>query len=254
MYNVHTSFFFPFLVRAMPDIPVVVLGGANVGKSCLTIQYIQGHFVDQYDTTIEDIYRKTINVDNIPAVLTVVDTAGQDAFDAVRDQYLKKGQGFVLVYSITDAESFQHVQRICANLQRVRVGLPTPCVLVGNKVDQVAYRAVDQDKGAQLAGEIGAPFLEITAKDHKMCEQVFEMLMRTIHGNGSASTAGEDAGCGTMASANGAAGANSMIPRASSTTGAAAATAVSAADATGEGDGKAKKKNKKRAHGTCTLL
>lgn len=237
----------------MPDIPIVVLGGGGVGKSCLTIQYIQGHFVDLYDATIEDVYRKTINLDNVPAVLTVVDTAGQDAFGAMRDQYLKKGQGFVLVYSITDAESFHHIRRVYASLQRVRMGKPTPCVLVGNKKDQEAYRAVSHDAGAQLAAEIAAPFLEITAKDHSMCEDVFERLVRTIRsgGGGSGAPAASSAATGDGGVDGGASGTNAT-PRANSATGTAAAGAsASTGDGTGEGKAKAKKKHK---HHKCTLL
>ncbi|KEG13829.1 putative small GTP-binding protein RAB6 [Trypanosoma grayi] len=168
----------------MPDIPVVVLGGGGVGKSCLTIQYIQGHFVDKYDATIEDVYRKPIDIDNEPAVLTIVDTAGQDAFGAMRDQYLKKGQGFVLVYSITDAESFQQLKRIYAQLRRVKGDQPVPCVVVGNKIDETNYRAVASEEGSQFASQTKCPFLEVTAKNRRMAEEVFETLVRTIRSGG----------------------------------------------------------------------
>ncbi|KPA77121.1 putative small GTP-binding protein RAB6 [Leptomonas pyrrhocoris] len=226
----------------MPDISVVVLGGGGVGKSCLTIQYLQGHFVDQYDATIEDVYRKTISLDNTTAVLTLVDTAGQDAYGAMRDQYLRKGQGFVLVYSITDAESFAHIRRLYSTLQHLREGRSTPCVLVGNKADHEAYRAVSHEKGAQFAAEMNAPFLEITAKDHRMCEQVFEKLVRTVRSGGGASAVVDAAATGASGTAN----ANSAAPRVSGTTAAAAATASAAVN------GSAKIK-KKRKHRICTL-
>ncbi|RNE95970.1 putative small GTP-binding protein RAB6 [Trypanosoma rangeli] len=171
----------------MPDIPIVVLGGGGVGKSCLTIQYIQGHFVDKYDATIEDVYRKPIDLDNQPAVLTIVDTAGQDAFGAMRDQYLRKGQGFVLVYSITDAESFQQLKRIYAQLCRVKGGKSVPCVVVGNKIDEVNYRAVSPEEGSLFAAQAQCPFLEVTAKNRRMAEEVFETLVHTIRNGGNAS-------------------------------------------------------------------
>ncbi|RNF13570.1 putative small GTP-binding protein RAB6 [Trypanosoma conorhini] len=170
----------------MPDIPIVVLGSGGVGKSCLTIQYIQGHFVDKYDATIEDVYRKPIDLDNQPAVLTIVDTAGQDAFGAMRDQYLRKGQGFVLVYSITDAESFQQLKRIYAQLRRVKGEKSVPCVVVGNKIDEVHYRAVSAEQGSLFAAQAECPFLEVTAKNRRMAEEVFETLVRTIRNGGNA--------------------------------------------------------------------
>lgn len=222
----------------MPDIPVVVLGGGGVGKSCLTIQYVQGNFVDHYDATIEDVYRKTIHLDDTPAVLTVVDTAGQDAFGALRDQYLKKGSGFVLVYSITDTESLHQVRRIYANLQRVRAGRSTPCVLVGNKVDQAGYRAVGHEAGSQLAAEIGATFMEITARDHGMCEDVFDTLVRSIR---SGVPAAASAGTGEDGAAAGV-GASGGAPHTSAT-----------AEKDGEDGGRTKTK-KKRRHNKCTVL
>ncbi|KAF5224078.1 putative GTP-binding protein [Trypanosoma cruzi] len=170
----------------MPDIPIVVLGGGGVGKSCLTIQYIQGHFVDKYDATIEDVYRKPIDIDNQPAVLTIVDTAGQDAFGAMRDQYLRKGEGFVLVYSITDTESFQQLKRIYAQLCRVKGDQPVFCVVVGNKIDEVNYRVVSTEDGNQFAAQVRCPFLEVTAKNRRMAEKVFETLVRTIRNGGTA--------------------------------------------------------------------
>lgn len=174
----------------MPDIPVVVLGAGGVGKSCLTIQFIQGHFVDGYDATIEDVYRMPVEIDGVPAVLTVVDTAGQDAFGSMRDQYMRKGQGFVLVYSITDTESFVQMEAIYAQLLRVRGSMRSPpCVLVANKVDQeAAYRAVERERGRRFASEVmRCPFREVTAKDHRMAEEVFELLVRTIRSSGGTS-------------------------------------------------------------------
>lgn len=220
----------------MPDVPIVVLGGGGVGKSCLTIQYVQGHFVGDYDATIEDVYRKTIHLDDTPAVLTVVDTAGQDAFGALRDQYLRKGSGFVLVYSITDPESLQHARRIYAHLQRVRSGRSTACVLVGNKVDQGDYRAVSHEAGSQLAAEIGAVFLEITAKDHAMCESVFKTLLCAIRsGEGDASTAVDGSG-------GAAHGGGAGVTAAGGASGGADDTIVGA------------KKKKKKRHSFCTLM
>ncbi|KPI84765.1 putative GTP-binding protein [Leptomonas seymouri] len=231
---------------SLSAISIVVVGGGGVGKSCLTIQYAQGHFVEQYDATIEDVYRKAITLDNVPAVLTVVDTAGQDAFHAVRDQHLRKGKAFVLVYSITDAESFSHIRRIYSSLQRARMGRPTPCVLVGNKVDEEAYREVSHHSGAQLAAEINAPFLEVTAKDNRMCEQVFEKLVHTLRSGCCAVASGDGAEGGSKTAADGVVNANTATPRGSSSRGASATTTGVA------GDGSTKSKGRRRRH-KCTL-
>ncbi|CUG54184.1 ras-related GTP-binding protein, putative [Bodo saltans] len=179
----------------MPDIPVVLLGSGAVGKSCIAIQYIQGHFVDRYDATIEDVYRKPVEVDNTPAVLTIVDTAGQDAFGAVRDQYLKRGQGFLLIYSIADSESFQNLKRIYAQLLRTKGDhSQMSCIVVGNKLDLAAQRAVSYDEGKMFASHAKCPFMEISAKNRGQVEEAFAVLVRSIRDKQSATSSSGGAG------------------------------------------------------------
>jgi small GTP-binding protein len=196
--------------KSMPDIPVVLLGSGAVGKSCIAIQYIQGHFVDRYDATIEDVYRKPVEVDNTPAVLTIVDTAGQDAFGAVRDQYLKRGQGFLLIYSIADSESFQNLKRIYAQLLRTKGDhSQMSCIVVGNKLDLAAQRAVSYDEGKMFASHAKCPFMEISAKNRGQVEEAFAVLVRSIRDKQSSTSSSGGAGAGA-ASGNASAGAASV--------------------------------------------
>lgn len=92
---------------------MVVLGSGGVGKSALTVQFVTGTFIEKYDPTIEDFYRKEIEVDSSPSVLEILDTAGTEQFASMRDLYIKNGQGFILVYSLVNQQSFQ-VSRISA--------------------------------------------------------------------------------------------------------------------------------------------
>ncbi|TNN02977.1 hypothetical protein fugu_000006 [Takifugu bimaculatus] len=84
----------------MREYKVVVLGSGGVGKSALTVQFVTGTFIEKYDPTIEDFYRKEIEVDSSPSVLEILDTAGTEQFASMRDLYIKNGQGFILVYSL----------------------------------------------------------------------------------------------------------------------------------------------------------
>ena len=176
------------------DLPIVVLGGGAVGKSCITIQYIQGHFVKSYDATIEDIYRKRVNIDGRQEVLMIVDTAGQEAFGTMREQYMKSGLGFVLVYSITDAESFLQLKTIYAHLRRTKgEGAVLPCIVVGNKTDLANQRSVSQEEGQTFANQVNCPFVEVSAMNRGQVEDLFATLVRSIHniqegGSGGASS------------------------------------------------------------------
>jgi hypothetical protein len=71
---------------------IVVVGAGGVGKSALTVRFIQGNFVEKYDPTIEDSYRKQVAVDGVACLLDIMDTAGQEEYSALRDQYMKTGQ------------------------------------------------------------------------------------------------------------------------------------------------------------------
>jgi small GTP-binding protein len=96
----------------MREYKVVVLGSGGVGKSALTVQFVTGSFIEKYDPTIEDFYRKEIEVDSSPSVLEILDTAGTEQFASMRDLYIKNGQGFILVYSLVNQQSFQDIKPI----------------------------------------------------------------------------------------------------------------------------------------------
>jgi small GTP-binding protein len=90
----------------------VVLGSGGVGKSALTVQFVTGSFIEKYEPTIEDFYRKEIVVDSSPSVLENLDTAGTEQFASMRDLYIKNGQGFILVYSLVNQQSFQDIKPV----------------------------------------------------------------------------------------------------------------------------------------------
>jgi GTPase KRas protein len=104
----------------MSDYRVVVLGESGVGKSSVVIFFILNKFTEYYDPTIEDTYRKIIMVDDQPCVLNIIDTAGADEYTTMRDQHLIRGQAFILLYDITNYESFEGIQRICEKLYRAK--------------------------------------------------------------------------------------------------------------------------------------
>ena len=89
---------------------IVVLGDGGVGKSCLTWRFIHDQFLEKYDPTIDDAYRKdNFHVDGELCPLEICDTAGQDQFAATRDLYYKTGDGFLLCYSLVDEKTVDAV-------------------------------------------------------------------------------------------------------------------------------------------------
>nr|XP_027224832.1 GTP-binding protein Rit2-like [Penaeus vannamei] len=88
---------------------IVVLGEGGVGKSALTLQFVSHSFLEYHDPTIEDAYQRQAVIDGEPALLDILDTAGQIEFTAMRDQYMRCGEGFLICYSLTDRRSFEEV-------------------------------------------------------------------------------------------------------------------------------------------------
>jgi len=164
----------------MTEYKLVIVGGGGVGKSALTIQLIQNHFIDEYDPTIEDSYRKQVTIDEETCLLDILDTAGQEEYSAMRDQYMRTGQGFILVYAITSRSSFDEIASFREQILRVKDKDKVPMILVGNKCDLETERQVTTGEGQDLAKSFGCPFFESSAKTRVNVEECFYELVREI--------------------------------------------------------------------------
>lgn len=159
---------------------IIVVGGGGVGKSALTIQFIQSYFVSDYDPTIEDSYTKQCVIDAQVAKLDIIDTAGQDEFSAMRDQYMRCGQGFLLVFSLIDKTSIPEIYRLHKQILRIKDGDEFPMILIGNKCDLQRQRTVNDDMIEELKSQLGIGFLETSAKTRQNVEEAFYELVRLI--------------------------------------------------------------------------
>lgn len=70
---------------------LVVLGIGGVGKSSLVIRLVTDHFLEEYNPTIEDNFQKNMTVDEIPTVIDILDTAGQEEYSSMQDQWMREG-------------------------------------------------------------------------------------------------------------------------------------------------------------------
>ncbi|KAL8598905.1 Ras-related protein Rap-2c [Nucella lapillus] len=165
----------------MKEYKVVVLGSGGVGKSALTVKFVSGTFMEKYDPTIEDFYRKEIEVDSAPSVLEILDTAGTEQFASMRDLYIKNGQGFVIVFSITTLQTFQDIKTMREQIQRVKGQDRIPLILVGNKADLEPQREVPLTEGAALAQHWGCPYLETSAKSTQNVNELFIEIVREMN-------------------------------------------------------------------------
>ncbi|XP_012539290.1 ras-like protein 2 [Monomorium pharaonis] len=159
---------------------LVVVGGGGVGKSAITIQFIQSYFVTDYDPTIEDSYTKQCVIDDVPAKLDILDTAGQEEFSAMREQYMRSGEGFLLVFSVTDHSSFDEILKFHRQILRVKDRDEFPMLMVGNKADLDHQRSVSIEEAQNMARQLKIPYIECSAKLRMNVDQAFHELVRIV--------------------------------------------------------------------------
>lgn len=163
----------------MTEYKLVVVGAGGVGKSALTIQLIQNHFVSEYDPTIEDSYRKQVVIDGETCLLDILDTAGQEEYSAMKDQYMRTGEGFLIVFAVNNATSFEEINAYREQIKRVKDAEEVPMVLVGNKCD-LPTRSIDMQQARDVARNYGVPFVETSAKTRMGVDDAFYNLVREI--------------------------------------------------------------------------
>ncbi|TFK57464.1 ras protein [Heliocybe sulcata] len=158
---------------------VAVLGDGGVGKTALAVQFTLNCFVETYDPTIEDAYRKQLVVDSQMCFIEVIDTAGQEEYATLRDQWVREGQGFILVYSIASRSTFDRLDVFRQSMLRVKRQKPI-FMLVGNKCDKTYEREVSREEGAALARTFGCEFMETSARTAHNVENLFTTLIRNL--------------------------------------------------------------------------
>eukprot|EP01114_Cavostelium_apophysatum_P000829 TRINITY_DN10731_c0_g1_i1.p1 TRINITY_DN10731_c0_g1~~TRINITY_DN10731_c0_g1_i1.p1 ORF type:complete len:186 (-),score=21.53 TRINITY_DN10731_c0_g1_i1:31-588(-) len=165
----------------MYEINIVVVGSGGVGKSALIAMFVSGVFIELYDPTIEDCYRKHTEVDGLQFMMEIIDTAGTEQFTAMRDLYIKTADAFAIVYSLTAQSSFSDVHSIHDQIMRVKETPDVPMILVGNKCDLESLRCVTADQGIELSRKWTCPYLETSAKRGTGVPSIFQTLARLIY-------------------------------------------------------------------------
>eukprot|EP01126_Amoeba_proteus_P016324 TRINITY_DN1753_c0_g1_i19.p1 TRINITY_DN1753_c0_g1~~TRINITY_DN1753_c0_g1_i19.p1 ORF type:complete len:222 (-),score=37.11 TRINITY_DN1753_c0_g1_i19:235-900(-) len=158
----------------------VVMGMGGVGKSAITIRFINQQFQAKYDPTIEDRYQKVIDYQGVPCFLEILDTAGQETFAAMRELYMRNGEGFALVYSVTDPRSLMELGSLRSGIikNQIEETQSLSIIIVGNKADLEEKRQISREAAEQQAKEWGHPFIECSAKNGTNITEIFQSLIQ----------------------------------------------------------------------------
>ena len=156
------------------------MGDSGVGKSCIILRYIEDTFsVNLMNSIGVDFKLKNIEIDNKKIKLQIWDTAGQERFRTITTSYYKGAHAIVIVFDITDKDSFEHVKVWMQDIDKfAKTGVMR--ILVGNKCDLEHQRAVTKDQGNEMALKYGIKYIETSAKDTINIEELFVNTAKTL--------------------------------------------------------------------------
>ena len=161
---------------------IITLGDSRVGKTSLIIRFIEDSFADSYMSTIGfDIKFKNIKLKNGQTLKLIIhDTAGQERFRSLAANYIKKADGILLVYDITDNYSFNNIENWMLDITN-KSDENVPVILIGNKSDLTENRKIQYEDGLKLAEKNEIHFYETSCENGENVEKSFMDLAEQIY-------------------------------------------------------------------------
>ncbi|CAD8087550.1 unnamed protein product [Paramecium sonneborni] len=159
---------------------ILLIGNSAVGKSSLLLRFADNVFNESFLPTIGvDFKIRTFDLNGKTVKLQIWDTAGQERFKTITNSYYKGAHGIILVYDVTDKQSFKDVENWLAEVEKY-ANENVVRVLVGNKVDLESKREVTFEEGKELADSLNIRFIETSAKNSSNVEKAFITLANEI--------------------------------------------------------------------------
>jgi len=159
---------------------LLLIGDSGVGKSCLLLRFADDTYTESYISTIGvDFKIRTVELDGKTCKLQIWDTAGQERFRTITSSYYRGAHGIIIVYDVTDVESFNNVRQWLYEIDRY-ASEEVNKLLVGNKCDLTDKIVVDNEVAGQFAESIGMKFLTTSAKAATNVEQAFLTMATEI--------------------------------------------------------------------------
>ena len=158
-------------------VKLIILGDSCVGKSNIILRYIDNKFCEMYLLTQGmDVQNTTINLKGRKIRVQLWDTAGQEKYKSMTRNLLVKVQGFLLVYDITNKESFNNLGSWIKTI-RDECGAPVPIIIVGNKTDLEDKRSISKNQAMEFARSEKVEYLETSSKTGENITKAINMLV-----------------------------------------------------------------------------
>mmetsp|Transcript_27371 Transcript_27371/g.68668 ORF Transcript_27371/g.68668 Transcript_27371/m.68668 type:complete len:203 (+) Transcript_27371:172-780(+) len=159
---------------------LLLIGDSGVGKSCLLLRFADDTYTESHISTIGvDFKIRTIELEEKTIKLQIWDTAGQERFRTITSSYYRGAHGIIIVYDVTDQETFDNVKTWLQEIERFGSDSVTK-LLVGNKNDMEKEKVVSTEVAKEFADSLGIKFLETSAKTSQNVEAAFLAMAAEI--------------------------------------------------------------------------
>ena len=155
---------------------VIVVGDSGVGKTSIINRYLQCYNPDEKSTLGASFSSKLQTVGNYNITFDIWDTAGEERFRAVNSIFYKEACICLIVYDITNLESFESIKDYWYNSVKENAVPEVLLAIAGNKMDLINKEAVAQEEAEKFCKEINAQFFLTSAKENDFIDQIFEEL------------------------------------------------------------------------------
>ncbi|KAG4077757.1 hypothetical protein HA402_011186 [Bradysia odoriphaga] len=145
-------------------IKVVVLGGAEVGKSAVTVRYLTKRFIGEYSSSSDFLYRHSVTFDSVTTEVEIMDTS-KCAKTGCLYEHIRWGDAFLVVYSICDKSSFADAEDYLQQLSKLKLPSYYTALLLGNKRDLDHSRTITVNEGQELSLKFACQFYEVSAAE-----------------------------------------------------------------------------------------
>ena len=175
---------------------LVLLGESSVGKSSLVLRFVKGQFHEFQESTIGAAFlTQTVQIDETTVKFEIWDTAGQERYHSLAPMYYRGAQAAIVVYDITNKESFQKAQTWIKELQR-QASPNIVIALAGNKIDLANKRQVTYEEAKAYADECSLLFMETSAKTAANVMDIFTSIAKKLPKNEANERGGAPSGGG----------------------------------------------------------
>ena len=164
---------------------ICVLGKTMVGKTCLINRYLNGKYQVEHDRTIEEQYSKYLKIKDEDCMLEITDTGGLEEYLSSLDIWINNSDGFLLVYSINDKDSFDGIKMRYENILKYKKSKKFCALVVGNKTDlengeEKEERIVYKEEVDKFCEENQLKCIEVSAKNNDNINKIFQQLGENV--------------------------------------------------------------------------